>query len=108
MLQKLVKFVKRLCLFGVVVALLGGGAATLAAHYLFQEPAPVTWSRYLMPEFLWQRQKYPSFRWAFDILERGLIDVAEWLEVRPLSEGARSFEELIESPSVVSKYVLTP
>ena len=49
-----------------------------------------------------------EFRTAIRALERGVIDVAEWLEVRPLSAGARSFEELIESPSVVSKYVLTP
>lgn len=63
---------KRLVHFLLVVfflVLLGGGAAVLATQYLFQEPAQVTWSRYLVPEFLWQRQKYPSARWAFDLVE---------------------------------------
>lgn len=57
--------------------LLGGALAFVGAflttQYLFQEPAFVTWSRLLKPEFRWQRQKYPSVRFAFDILEKVLV-----------------------------------
>jgi hypothetical protein len=53
----------------VIVVLLGLGGAVLATRYVFQEPAHITWSRYLMPEFLAQRQNYPSARWAFDLVE---------------------------------------
>lgn len=48
---------------------LGLGTAALATQYVFQERFQVSWSRYLMPEFLWQREKYPSVRWAFDLVE---------------------------------------
>ena len=58
-----------LCLAAVLVAGLAGVLAVLVTQYLFQEPAPQTWSRYLLPEFLWQRQKYPSARWVFDLVE---------------------------------------
>lgn len=56
-----------------VCALLGLAGGTLVTHYLFQEPAPVTWSRYLMPEYQWQRPRYPSLRWAFDIVDYFLV-----------------------------------
>lgn len=49
---------------------LGLLAAFLATQYVFQEPAYVTWSRLLEPEVAWQSQKYPSVRFAFDIVER--------------------------------------
>jgi hypothetical protein len=58
-----------LCLLIAVAGPLLLGSGILATQYVFQEPAQVTWSRYLLPEFLWQRQKYPSMRWAFDLLE---------------------------------------
>lgn len=73
MIRRLVRRLTRLCLFFGVIGLIVLGAASLTTHYLFQEPAHVTWSRYLTPEFDWQRQKYPSLRWAFDILEIGLV-----------------------------------
>lgn len=63
------KRLARFCLAVVLLVVLGLGAAALATQYVFQEPFQVTWSRYLMPEFLWQRQKYPSVRWAFDLVE---------------------------------------
>ena len=69
MLRRWIRRLMRFFVFLVFVGLLGLGVATLTTHYIFQEPAPVTWSRYLMPEFLWQRNKYPSIRWAFDSLE---------------------------------------
>src|SRR3546814_7387550 len=49
--------------------LVGVSAAALATQYLFQEPAATTWSRYLEPEIAWQRAKYPSAGWLFDLLQ---------------------------------------
>ncbi len=63
------RWLLRLFLLFSFLGILGLAAAALATHYLFQEPAQVTWSRYLLPEFRWQRQKYPSVRWAFDLVE---------------------------------------
>jgi hypothetical protein len=61
---------KRLaCLAVMLLVVLGLGTAALATQYVFQERFQVSWSRYLMPEFLWQREKYPSVRWAFDLVE---------------------------------------
>ena len=62
----------------LILLLLVGGAlafsgAFLATQYIFQEPAFVTWSRLLKPEVQWQRQKYPSARFVFDILEKVLV-----------------------------------
>lgn len=68
-LRSLLKWTLWLCLLGLILGVLSLGGAALATHYIFQEPAYVTWSRYLAPEFLWQRQKYPSVRWAFDLVE---------------------------------------
>ncbi len=49
-----------------------------------------------------------NFRTAIRALERGVVDTGEWTEVRPLAAGAQSFDDLIDHPTVVSKYVLTP
>ncbi len=62
----------------LILLFLAGGAvafsvAFLTTQYLFQEPAFVTWSRLLKPDFHWQRQKYPSARFVFDIVEKVFV-----------------------------------
>ena len=69
MTQRFSRLLIKLCLLVVVLGLLAFGGAVLTSRYVFQEPAQLTWSRYAMPEFLRQRQQYPSIRWAFDLAE---------------------------------------
>lgn len=63
------RWLKRIAILTAIAGTLCLSGAALVTHYLFQEPAHVTWSRHLMPEFLWQRQNYPSMRWAFNLME---------------------------------------
>ena len=49
-----------------------------------------------------------DFRNAIKTFAKGAIDASAWTELRPLEEGGRSFEEMIDHPSVISKYVLKP
>jgi len=69
MVRKWARWVLGLTVVFLLTGGLGLGGLVIASQYLFQEPAYVTWSRYLQPEFYWQRQKYPSLRWAFDLFE---------------------------------------
>ncbi len=69
MLRNLIRRLTKLGIYLGIAGLIAAGALTLTTHYLFQEPAHVTWSRYLAPEIRWQKQKYPSVEWAFNILE---------------------------------------
>ncbi len=71
--QRLARPLKYVCLLFLVGGTLAFLGAFLATQYLFQEPAFVTWSRLLEPEVQWQRQKYPSARFVFDILEKLLV-----------------------------------
>lgn len=73
MLRRLIKLLALIGLSGAIAATFGLVALTLATHYAFQEPAIVAWSRYLMPEIRWQRSKYPSAGWAFDLIESVLV-----------------------------------
>jgi hypothetical protein len=68
-LRSLFKWTLWFCLLCLILGVLSLGGVALATHYIFQEPAYIIWSRYLEPEFRWQRQKYPSVRWAFDLVE---------------------------------------
>ncbi len=74
MLRRLTRLLMWLFWRGLLVGALAFVVALLSTHYLFQEPAHVTWRRLLNPEIYWQRQKYPSVRFAFDILDKVLVD----------------------------------
>lgn len=71
--RRLTKLLGWLILLFLVGGALAFSGAFLATQYIFQEPAFVTWSRLLKPEVQWQRQKYPSARFVFDILEKVLV-----------------------------------
>ncbi len=71
--QRLTRLLGRLFLLFLVSGTLAFAGAFLATQYIFQEPAFVTWSRLLKPEVQWQRQKYPSARFVFDILATVLV-----------------------------------
>src|SRR3546814_15283466 len=63
------KWLAVVCFVALALGIVGVSAAALATQYLFQEPAATTWSRYLEPEIAWQRAKYPSAGWLFDLLQ---------------------------------------
>ena len=49
----------------------------------------------------------PDFARALMILREGIVQPAsDWLEERPLSEGPRSFDELIKGTAAATKIVL--
>ncbi|WP_299615748.1 hypothetical protein [Pelagibius sp.] len=73
MLRRLIKLLVVLSVSLAVIVGLGLGAAALTTHYVFQEPALVTWSRYLKPEIRWQRHLHPEAGWAFDLIEGFLV-----------------------------------
>src|SRR3546814_13149365 len=63
------KWLAVVCFVALALGIVGVSAAALATQYLFQEPAATTWSRYLEPEIAWQRAKYHSAGWLFDLLQ---------------------------------------
>tara|TARA_R110000868_G_scaffold6363_8_gene36138 strand:- start:5888 stop:7384 length:1497 start_codon:yes stop_codon:yes gene_type:complete len=58
-------------LAGVVflIFVLGISGGALYTQYIFQEAFHVSWARLLHPEFIWQKNKYPSLKPGFDIAE---------------------------------------
>ena len=86
----------------------GGRIVLLGLHDTFSEldcNAVVRWEVSIAGSYVYSSG---DFHKALDALTRGLIDIKDWLAVRPLAEGDLSFEELVANPSVVSKFVLTP
>lgn len=59
------------CLAGLVILSLGAG---LWLQYKFQDPAWQTFSRGMRPELNWQKKKYPSLSFFFDIAYTTLLE----------------------------------
>lgn len=53
-----------------LISVLGIASGALYTQHIFQEAFYVTWTRLLRPQLVWQKNKYPSLRPAFDIAER--------------------------------------
>jgi threonine dehydrogenase-like Zn-dependent dehydrogenase len=52
--------------------------------------------------------RFEDFQDAIDTLAAGVPADLDWLSIYPLSEGARAYAELVESPESICKVVLRP
>jgi hypothetical protein len=58
--MKMLKWVRRLFIFGTVASLLIAIIGLLSVQYLFQQPATVVWGRFVDTQLWWYEPKYPS------------------------------------------------
>lgn len=56
----------------ILISILGFVSGALYTQYIFQEAFYTTWTRLAKPELAWQKNKYPTFKPAFEIAEKML------------------------------------